>query len=124
MTAVTVRPALQRPRDVVLGGVSVALSRHLGIPVVLVRGVFVVATVIGIPLAVYATWMLGNAALASIGIACGLLYLWLWALVPREQGTPDAERSRAVPVAAVLLGIAAAIGLLVPLTWGLPTPLP
>ena len=124
MTAVTVRPALQRPRDVVLGGVSAALSRHLGIPVSLVRAVFAAATALGIPLAVYATWVLGNAGLVSVGLACGLLYLWLWALVPREESAPDAERTRVVPVAAVLLGIAAAVGLLVPLTWGLPTPLP
>ena len=124
MTAVTVRPALQRPRDVVLGGVSAALARHLGIPVAAVRAVFAAAAAIGIPLAVYATWILGNAGLVSIGMALGLLYLWLWALVPREESTPDAERTRVVPVAAVLLGIAAAVAAIVPLTWGLPTPLP
>jgi len=124
MTAAAVRPPLQRPRDVVLGGVSVALARHLGISLALVRAVFAASTVVGAVLSVYATWMLDNAALAIGGAAFALFYLWLWALVPREAGTPDAPGTRVIPVAAVLLGAAAAAALLVLVTWGLPTPLP
>ncbi|TPX00985.1 hypothetical protein FJ656_29930, partial [Schumannella luteola] len=53
-----------------------------------------------------------------------LLYLWFWALVPREAGTPDAPRTRRVPVAAVLLGIAGGLALLLPFTWRLDQPVP
>lgn len=124
MTAAAARPPLVRPRDVVLGGVSVALSRHLGIPVAVVRLVFAVTTALGAVFTVYALWMVGNSLLASGGAAFGLLYLWLWALVPREAGAPDAPASRVVPVAVVLLGASAASAFLVLVTWGLPTPLP
>lgn len=124
MTAAAVRPPLVRPRDVVLGGVSVALSRHLGIPLPAVRTVFAATTTIGALFAVYAIWMIGNPLLALSGAAFALLYLWLWALVPREPATPDAPRTRVVPVAVVLLGAAAASAFLVLFTWGAPTPMP
>ncbi|PZQ89923.1 MAG: ATP-binding protein [Leifsonia xyli] len=65
----------------------------------------------------YAFWIRGGPTLATIGLAPALLYLWLWALVPREPGTPDAPRIRRVPVAAVLLGTALLPALLIPLTW-------
>jgi signal transduction histidine kinase len=124
MTAATLRPPLVRPRDVVLGGVSVALSRHLGMPLALVRTAFVATTVLGALFAVYSIWLVGNSLLALSGAAFALLYLWLWALAPREAGDPDAAGTRVVPVAAVLLGASAVCAMLVLATWGLPTPLP
>jgi signal transduction histidine kinase/phage shock protein PspC (stress-responsive transcriptional regulator) len=65
VTSVTNRPPLVRPRRSVLGGVSAALSTHLGWSVRGVRWLFVLLTVIG-----------------GAGV---LLYLWLWALVPIES---------------------------------------
>lgn len=124
MTAAAIRPPLVRPRDVVLGGVSAALAQHLGIRVAVVRLVFAATTVLGALFAVYAIWLIGNPLLAVSGTAFALLYLWLWALVPREEGTPDAPGTRAVPVAAVLLGASGVCAMLVPFTWGLKTPLP
>lgn len=124
MTAAAIRPPLVRPRDAVLGGVSVALAQHLRISPVVVRVVFAVTAVAGVLFATYAIWMVGNPLLALSGAAFGLLYLWLWALSPREAGTPDAPRTRVVPVAAVLLGASAVSALLVLVTWGLQTPLP
>ena len=78
-----------------LGGVSVAVSRHLGMPLVLARGSFLV--------------------LALFGGAGVLLYLWLWALVPLEDRPADRDEERPVrreaPVAAVLVVLGAVAGL-------------
>src|SRR4051794_23497000 len=88
-TTAAVRAPLERPRDVVLSGVSVAVSRHLRIPVSGVR--------------------IGFAGLTLIGGAGALLYLWLWALVPLERARVDlAGVTRSVPVAIVLLALQAA----------------
>ena len=54
------RPPLARPRDCVVGGVSVALADHLGWPVAAVRWILVGTTLLG-----------------GAGV---LFYLWLWAL--------------------------------------------
>jgi signal transduction histidine kinase/phage shock protein PspC (stress-responsive transcriptional regulator) len=59
------RPPLERPRRVVLGGVCLAVARHLGWSV---RGTRLLAVV-----------------LAACGGAGVLLYAWLWALVPLER---------------------------------------
>jgi signal transduction histidine kinase len=90
------RPALRRPRRMLLGGVSVALSRHLRIPVPLTRAGFLVLTL--------------------FGGAGALLYLWLWALVPLEERTVGGDDERPVrreaPVAAVLVVLGAVAGLI------------
>lgn len=104
MTAAAVRPPLTRPRDVILGGVSVALSRHLGHPVAGVRAAFV--------------------ALTLLGGAGALLYAWLWALVPRERGGPDAAATRRLPVAGILLGLGAVAALAIPVGWAQPSLVP
>ncbi len=124
MTATAVRPPLLRPRDVVLGGVSAALARHLGWSVAAIRVAFAAAAGVGVLFVVYATWLEGNPVLALVGAAIVLLYLWLWALVPRERATPDEPATRLVPVAAVLLGAAAVLALAPLVTWGINTPLP
>ncbi len=111
------RPPLVRPRAVVLGGVSVALARHLRVPVGLVRTLFAVPGAFGLLWALLAVWGWGVPLAAVSGLAPALLYGWLWALVPREHGTPDAPRRRVMPVAAVLLGCSAVCALLVPFTW-------
>jgi len=104
MTAVPVRPPLTRPRSVVLGGVCAGLARHLERPVAVVRITIV--------------------ALTILGGAGALLYLWLWAFVPRERGPADAPPQRTAPVAIVLLVAAIVVALLVPFTWALPTVVP
>jgi signal transduction histidine kinase len=86
MTTASVRPPLVRPRRAVLGGVSVALAAHLRWPVRVVRILFV-----------------GLTFASGAGV---LLYLWLWALVPTER-EGDAAISRRIPVAAVLVALAA-----------------
>ncbi|MFT4030547.1 MAG: ATP-binding protein [Protaetiibacter sp.] len=116
---VRVRPALLRPREVVLGGVSVALGRHLGVPIPLIRVVVAFAAVLGLLGAAAGIVLGGYTFLVLIGAAPVLLYLWFWALVSREPGTPDAPRARAVPVASVLLGAAVVLALVTPLSWGL-----
>jgi signal transduction histidine kinase/phage shock protein PspC (stress-responsive transcriptional regulator) len=79
------RPALLRPRRMLLGGVCAATARHLGWPPPMVRLVAVV--------------------LALLGGAGILLYLWLWALVPLEDA--EAPRvQRVLPGAAILAGLA------------------
>ncbi|MGX5680995.1 ATP-binding protein [Schumannella luteola] len=85
-----VRPALSRPRDVLVGGVCLGLARHLGWRV---RSVRVLAV-----------------ALAVAGGAGILLYLWLWALVPLDEAAPGEEQGirRRVPGAALAVGFAAA----------------
>jgi len=87
------RPPLARPRDCLVGGVSVALADHLGWPVVAVRWIFV-----------------GTALIGGAGV---LFYLWLWALTPLRAATPDDpdERvTRRVNVPWVLAGVGAAAG--------------
>ncbi|TPW64224.1 PspC domain-containing protein, partial [Schumannella sp. 10F1B-5-1] len=122
--AARVRPPLVRPREVVLGGVSTALGRHLGARPEVVRILFAAVTLAGGAYAVAAVLLAGNLFAEAIGAAPVLLYLWFWALVPREAGTPDAPRTRRVPVAAVLLGIAGGLALLLPFTWRLDQPVP
>src|SRR5258705_331358 len=86
MTTTTVRARLERPRAVVLSGVSVAVSRHLGLPIAGVRMGFVVLTL-----------------LAGAG---ALLYLWLWALTPLERASPELPGvTRAVPVAIIFVAL-------------------
>ena len=89
----TPRPPLARPRDCLVGGVSVALADHLGWPVTAVRWIFV-----------------GTALLSGAGV---LLYLWLWALTPLRDaapGDPDQPVTRRVIVPWVLAAIGAAAG--------------
>jgi len=80
------RPALQRPRECAVSGVSAGLARHLGAPVWAVRALFVV--------------------LALCGGAGILLYLWCWAFMPWEHG--EVATTRTVPVAWVLVAGGAA----------------
>jgi len=86
---------LLRPRSVVLGGVCEGLAVHMGWPAPRVR------------LLMLAAVLLGGAG--------GLLYLWLWALVPLEpaEGDDPAEVRRTVAVAPVLAVAAAAFTVLV-----------
>ncbi|MFC0682820.1 sensor histidine kinase [Lysobacter korlensis] len=90
------RPPLRRPRRMLLGGVSVALARHVGMPLPLARAGFLVLTV--------------------FGGAGALLYLWLWALVPLEDRSAEREDERpvrrAAPVAAVSVVLGAVAGLI------------
>ncbi|MWC00134.1 PspC domain-containing protein [Agromyces sp. MMS17-SY077] len=89
------RPPLTRPRACLLSGVSAGLARHLGLPVWVVRAVFV------------ATAFLGGAGV--------YLYLWFWCFTPWDAlpggaGGERAERApvtRTLPVAWLLLGAAA-----------------
>ncbi|GAA4164092.1 hypothetical protein GCM10022286_25470 [Gryllotalpicola daejeonensis] len=69
------RVPLLRPRDCVVGGVSVALARHLGWSVGTVRWLFA------------ATTLLGGAGV--------LFYAWLWATVPVEEAVVDAGAAAA-----------------------------
>jgi signal transduction histidine kinase len=88
MTTTVVRARLERPRAVVLSGVSVAVARHLGLPVAGVRIGFLLLTL-----------------LAGAG---ALLYLWLWALTPLERPRPDQTGvTRAVPVAVIFVALSA-----------------
>ena len=81
----TNRPPLVRPRRSVLGGVSAALSAHLGWSVRRVRWLFALLTVIG-----------------GAGV---LLYLWLWALVPIEApATASSTDPTKVPVSGANAG--------------------
>lgn len=64
------RAPLLRPRDCVVGGVSVGLARHLGWDLATVRWLFV------------ATTLLGGAGV--------LFYAWLWSTVPLEDPVTDA----------------------------------
>jgi signal transduction histidine kinase len=113
-----IRPPLVRPRALVLGGVSVALARHLGTPVALVRALFAGLGALGAVWMLYALWVRSAPVAALAGLAPALLYAWLWALVPREPGTPHAPRTRLAPVAAILIGCGAVFALIVPFTWG------
>jgi len=89
----TPRPALERPRDSVVGGVAVALAQHLRMRVGIVRLWLVVA--------------------AFIGGAGALFYAWLWAFVPiapSVKDDPAAPRRRA-PAAAALVGVGVIAGI-------------
>lgn len=78
------RPALVRPRTMVVAGVAEAVANHLGWSVTLVRWAFV-----------------GTSFLGGTG---ALLYLWLWAFVPvAEPAGADDPVTRPRPVAAYLL---------------------
>jgi len=82
------RPALRRQRECAVSGTASGLADHLGWRPAAVRTVFVLLT-----------------ALWGAGL---LLYAWIWALTPWEDGA--AAPSRRVPVAWILTG-AAGIGL-------------
>lgn len=104
-----IRPPLRRDRAVFLSGVCAALARHLGRSVGGVR-VLAIAVALAAGLVALLPAAFGAPVTALAAGAPALLYLWLWVLVPREQGTPDAPRTRVVPVALLLLvaaGIAA-----------------
>lgn len=104
MATLVVRPPLTRPRDVVLAGVCAALAVHLGVPVARVRVAMV--------------------ALALLGGAGILLYLWLWALTPRDSGGPEHPATRATPVAGLLLIASGVAAVAVGVTWSQPLLLP
>lgn len=72
---------MTRPRACAATGVSAGLAAHLGWPVALVRAAFVVTSF---------AWGAGL-----------LLYLWLWALTPWDEG--DARPTRRAPVAWLLV---------------------
>lgn len=87
------RPPLERPRDCIVTGVSAGLARHLRLPVFVVRAAFL--------------------ALALVGGAGVLLYLWLWAFVPFAQPSADSDSiTRRAPVAWILVGLSGAAAIL------------
>ena len=90
MTTLAERPALSRPRDVMLGGVCAGMARHLGWSA---RGTRMLAL-----------------ALAAAGGAGILLYLWLWALVPLDEPAQEEEPTvrRRIPAAAIAAVLAGA----------------
>ena len=85
------RPPLVRSRTAALGGVCGGVARHLGWSVRSTRALTI--------------------ALSVLGGGGVLLYLWLWALMPvspADESAPDATGvRRAIPVAALLTGVAA-----------------
>jgi signal transduction histidine kinase len=92
------RPPLARPRRVAVGGVCLALARHLDVSVGRVRFLAIV--------------------LALCGGGGVLLYLWLWAFVPLEPASDDDEGVRRSAPATILLLVVAALAALVFLTTG------
>jgi len=87
VTTLAVRPPLLRQRSAVLGGVSTGLALHLGWDVPRTRLLFALSSLVG-----------------GAGI---LLYAWLWALVPLEDATDDAQQvTRSAPVAVILVALA------------------
>ncbi|GAA3655202.1 PspC domain-containing protein [Microbacterium marinilacus] len=80
-------PPLKRPHDMLLSGTAQALADHLGWRVGAVRTMFVATTP-----------MLGFGA---------LLYLWMWATVPREAA--EKRTTRRVPAAWAMLASAAVL---------------
>lgn len=82
------RPRLSRPRSCLATGVSAGLARHLGWPVGVVRAAFIALTL-----------------LSGMGI---LLYLWLWAFLPFDPATGDAEADTITRRAPVAWGLVAA----------------
>lgn len=105
-----IRPSLIRPREVFLSGVCAALAHHLGFRVGPVRAVAVAIVAVAALLGLVSAIIGWPVSLIALG-AAGLLYLWLWVLTPRVPGTPDAPRTRRVPITLLLL-IAAAIAAL------------
>ncbi|HRQ00088.1 MAG TPA: PspC domain-containing protein [Terrimesophilobacter sp.] len=83
------RPLL-RPRTMLVAGVAQAVADPLAWPVTLVRWIFI--------------------ATAPLGAGV-LLYLWLWAFVPVESFAEEPV-TRARPIAAYLLALGAAVGVL------------
>ncbi|MFF2493782.1 PspC domain-containing protein [Agromyces sp. NPDC058064] len=88
-------PRMTRPRACLATGTAAGLAEHLGWPVALVRAAFVV------------TCLASGAGL--------LLYLWLWALTPWQEG--EEQPTRRAPVAWILV-VAATVCLLV--AWATP----
>ena len=111
-----IRPPLVRARAVLLAGVCAALARHLGASTAGVRVLAVTITVVAglvglLPAA-------SGAPVTPLALAApALLYLWLWVLTPREPGTPDAARTRRVPVALLLLVAAGVSALATLVLW-------
>ncbi|WP_411699357.1 PspC domain-containing protein [Conyzicola sp.] len=92
MKTATERPPLARPRRVAVGGVCLAVARHLDVSVRRVRFLTVV--------------------LALCGGGGVLLYLWLWAFVPLEPVAADDEGvRRSAPATVLLLVVAGLAGL-------------
>ena len=119
-----VRPPLLRPRALALSGVSVALARHLGMPVAGIRWILIGSTVFAALAVVGARTYPALWAVVAVAVTPALLYAWLWPFTPREPEAPDAPRTRAVPVAIVLLVLAAVAALAVVATAGLRTVVP
>jgi signal transduction histidine kinase len=99
------RTPLARPRECVVGGVSVALADHLRWPVTAVR------------------WILVGASL--LGGAGVLFYLWLWALAPLRDAAPGRldERVRRrlnVPWALAIVGGASGVAAIALVAVGAP----
>src|SRR5690349_4653615 len=88
--AVVPRPELTRVRGCLITGTAAGLARHLGVPVWLVRAMFLALTV-----------------LSGAG---ALLYVWCWVLTPWEPG--KSAPSRRAPVAWVLLVVGALLELI------------
>lgn len=91
---VSARPPLTRDRDCLVSGVAAGLGRHLGVPVWMLRALFV--------------------ALSLCGGAGILLYAWCWTFTPWTEG--DGAPSRRMPVAWLLLA-PAVVGTLVVVFW-------
>ena len=87
VSTTAIRPPLTRPSRAVLGGVCAGLATHLRWPVVRVRFIMVVASLV-----------------LGAGV---LLYVWLWALTPRDESGNPQEVRRSVPTSALLLGAGA-----------------
>ncbi|GAB3605226.1 ATP-binding protein [Conyzicola nivalis] len=98
MKTATERPPLARPRRVAVGGVCLAVARHLDVSVRRVRFLTV--------------------ALALCGGGGVLLYLWLWAFVPLDPAADDDEGVRRSAPATVLLLVVAGLAALVFLVTG------
>lgn len=90
------RPALERDRDCLVSGVAAGLARHLGVPVWMVRALFI--------------------ALSLCGGAGVLLYAWCWVFTPWADA--ETAPSRRVPVAWILIA-PAAVAVLVVGSWTL-----
>ncbi|KJL29870.1 nitrate/nitrite sensor protein NarQ [Microbacterium oxydans] len=85
------RPALVRDRECLVSGVSAGLARHLGVPVWMIRALFIALTLCG-----------------GAGV---LLYAWCWVFTPWADA--ETAPSRRVPVAWMLLAPAAVAALVV-----------
>src|SRR4051794_28132584 len=78
------RPPLARDRECMVTGVSAGLARHLGVPVWMVRALFLVLTMF-----------------SGVGM---LLYVWCWVFMPWQQG--NETPSHKAPVAWMLTAAA------------------